>query len=127
LRGQSRHVVLGIKSRPIDCERLQQRFVRIAIRDHGEFHLDIANAVSHVEIDVPFEVIYLVSQIGKLMLKGNPRQARNRALVTRSGGAHRTLPAQAIRKQADRERVGVRIIVLLDDGIIIRSDERGSG
>jgi hypothetical protein len=35
------------------------------------------------------------------MLKRNLRQARNWALLTRPRGAHRTLPAQAIRKQAD--------------------------
>src|SRR5690348_11367285 len=110
----------------IDPEPLQQRRRRVAVRHHAELLLLGPDVVAQVEIDVAFEVGDLVAERGELLLQRDARIARQRVVVGRPRRPERAAAGETVGEMADRDRIGVGIIIFLQHVVVRRDDEAGA-
>src|SRR6185503_15286892 len=105
------------------AQACEQRRRRIAVRRHAELVLFGADIVAQVEIDVALEVVHLVTERGQFFLQGDARVARKLPVVGGPGGLERRAAVEAVGEVADRDRVGIGVVVLLQHREVFGGDK----
>src|SRR5580704_6122024 len=105
---------------------LQQRAARIAIGNHAEPLLHFTDVVAQVEIQMAVEIGHLVTKVAKLSLKRDALVAGWLKVILGPRGADRAEAVDPFGRGGSGERVGVRVIVLLDGDEISGDEKSGS-
>src|SRR3974377_1448584 len=97
-----------------------------ARRGHPEFLLFGAEVIAQIEVHMAFEVVHLVAERRQFLLQSDARVARDWAVVDRPSSLKRLAPSHAVSEVTDRNRVGVRVVVLDQRRIVLGDDEGGT-
>src|SRR6185437_9969204 len=117
----------GTRSPGRHAEFVQKDGSRVSIRQHSEFLLLGANIVTQVEINVPFEIIHLVSEFRHFLLQGNPGVTRKRTIIFWPLGLDQAAAMDTVREVANRNRVGIGVIIFLQHVEIFCDNESRAG
>ena len=99
----------------------------MAVRQHFVFHLNIANGISQLEVEVPFKVPNRIAELRQFSLQSDPLIARELVVVGRPTGLDWRKPANSIREMRRCQRVDIGVVVALDHVEVRGNQKGGSG